>query len=418
MSIAFYDAEIAPLPDFKRCQRLTPVSPLVDILMPVHNSALFVAEAIESVRAQTETSWRLLILDDGSTDDTVAIANEFAARDPRIEIFRYPKRGLVLTLNDGLALCKAPYIARQDGDDISFPNRFEIELKHFNDNPDCIAVSGGLINIDTQGKPLSAPPWSPNPELSDPYWIPAREPYLIHAFLMMRSEVFKRLGYRNFFICEDADLCWRLQETGKIKSLKQAMGYYRVHENSISTHPPVNTRVQAIMAQLGAIGAQRRREGHGDLVIEASLYERMVDADNFLAILEIFRPQLSPAEFRYLHAASIIKLVETVTYRPSRINPEELRIAYEELYDAAMRPWSGRDSIVDICCRAASTLRKRGEPELAQLLTPGIWGWLIMRMKQIWLIPATWYLPPLRPPAPDSRHTSKAYGSRPLAEQP
>lgn len=394
------------------------MAPLVDILMPVHNSAPFLAEALRSVQAQTETSWRLLVLDDGSTDETIAIASEFAERDTRIEIFRFLKRGLVPTLNDGLALCTAPFIARQDGDDISFPKRLEIELDYLKHNPDCIAVSGGTINIDAKSKPLSVFSWSPSPDLSDPYWIPAREPYLIHPFLMVRGEVFKRLGYRHFFICEDVDLCWRLQETGAIKSLKQTMGYYRIHENSISINPPVNTRIQSITAHLGAIGAQRRRENRGDLVLEADVYGKMVAADNFLAILEVFRPRLSPAEFRYLHAASILKLAETVTYRPSKINAEELRLAYRELYEASVGQWSGHDSTVDICCRTASALRKRGEHDLAQILAPGLWGWLIIRMKQIWLIPLTWYLPPLQPPAPDTLHADTAQGNRPLAEQP
>ena len=390
------------------------MAPLIDVLMPVHNSAPFLAEAIRSIQMQTEASWRLLILDDGSTDETIAIASEFAARDPRIEIVRLPKRGLVPTLNDGLACCTAPFIARQDGDDISFPNRFEIELDYLQHNPDCIAVSGGSVNVDARGKPLSVFSWSPDPDQSDPYWIPAREPYLIHPFLMVRGDIFKRLGYRHFFICEDVDLCWRLQEIGVIKSLKQAMGYYRGHDNPVSINPPVNTRIQSITAHLGAIGAQRRREGRGDLLIEAGLYGKMVEADDFRAILEVFRPQLNPAEFRYLHAASIVKLVETVTYRPSRINAEELRMVYRELYNAAIGQWSGHDSTVDICCRAATALRKRGEPDLARILAPGLWGWLIIRMRQIWLIPLTWYLPPLRPPAPGAHHADPAYGSRPL----
>lgn len=381
--------------------------------MAVYNTAPYLAEALGSIQAQTEPSWRLLLFDDGSTDDTLAIARKFAAHDPRIKIFERPNRGQIATLNEGLTFCTAPFIARHDGDDISFPHRFATELGYLAEHPDCIAISGGAINIDPGGKPIQNASWSPSPELSDPYWIPTREPLLIHPFLMTRGDVFRRLRYRNFFLSEDADLCWRLQETGEIKSLQEPMGYYRIHEKSVSTHPPVNTRVQAVTAHLSAIAARRRREGRGDLTLEAGLYDKMVGADDFTSILELFSPRLSPEEFHYLHRASIIRLLETLTYRPSAINAGEIRLAYKELHAAAAHRWSGRDSIVEICQRAAHALRKRGDAELARQLTPGLWGWLVMRLNLTWLTP--W----LCPPAPRAHRAGETTPSpRPLAERP
>src|SRR6185312_8714518 len=149
--------------------------PLIDILLPVRNGAPFLAQAIESIQAQTEQSWRLLILDDGSTDQSAKIAKNFAARDRRIQLVRYPARGLIATLNAGLKLCRAPFVARQDADDISFPDRHAAELDYLRRNRKCVAVSGGGRTIDERGRKRGGV-WLHNPALADAFWIPAREP--------------------------------------------------------------------------------------------------------------------------------------------------------------------------------------------------------------------------------------------------
>lgn len=262
--------------------------PLIDILLPVRNGAPFLVQAIESIQAQTEPSWRLLILDDGSTDRSAKIAKNFAARDSRIQLVRYPARGLIATLNAGLKLCRAPFVARQDADDISLPDRFAAELEYLRRNRKCVAVSGGGKTIDQEGRTTTGI-WLHKPDMANPFWIPAREPYLAHPFLMVRREIYQRLGYRNFFMCEDADLCWRLQETGKIHSLPRSLGYYRAFEDSVSTRVAVNTKIQAIVSQLAAIAARRRRARRSDLNLDHRLYARMIKANDFEAIVEIFR---------------------------------------------------------------------------------------------------------------------------------
>jgi glycosyltransferase involved in cell wall biosynthesis len=364
--------------------------PLIDILLPVRNGAPFLAQAIESIQAQTEQSWRLLILDDGSTDQSPKIAKNFAAKDHRIRLIRYPARGLIATLNAGLKLCRAPFVARQDADDISFPERLAVEIDYLRRNRECIAVSSGGITIDDKGRKTGGA-WLHKPELADASWIPAREPYLSHPFLMVRREIYQRLGYRNFFVSEDADLCWRLEETGKIRSLPIPLGYYRAFENSASTRMAVNTRIQAVASQLAAIAARRRRAQRGDLHLDPRLYVRMVKANDLEAIIEIFRDRLTDEEFQYLRRASIIKLLEITTYRPSRVNLREARLAYRELYAIARSRWSRRDSIFHTCSHACRVLRRRGQHEVARELAPGFMGWLIVAMKQHWLLP---FLPP------------------------
>jgi hypothetical protein len=297
---------------------------------------------------------------------------------------------LIATLNTGLKLCRAPFVARQDADDVSLPHRLAAELDYLRRNRKCVAVSGGGRTIDDKGRKIGGV-WFHKPELADPFWIPAREPYLSHPFLMVRREIYQRLGYRNFFISEDADLCWRLEETGKIHSLQEPLGYYRAFEDSVSTRIAVNTRIQAIVSQLAAIAARRRRAQRGDLNLDSRLYARMVKVNDFGAIVEIFRGRLTGEEFRYLRKASIVKLLDITTYRPSKVSVYEARLAYRELYAIARSRWSGHDSIFYICHRAHRALRQRGQHEVARELAPGFMGWLVVAMNQHWLLP---FLPP------------------------
>lgn len=357
---------------------------LIDILLPVHNGAPFLTQSIESIQAQTEQSWRLWVLDDGSTDKSARIAKNFAEKDSRIRLVCYPARGLIATLNAGLKLCRAPFVARQDADDISLPHRFAVELDYLRNNPKCIAVSGGGITIDETGKRISGK-WFHNSDIADPCWVPAREPYLMHSLLMARREIYQHLGYRNFFICEDADLCWRFEEKGEIHSIAKVLGYYRTSEKSVSTQLAVNTRIQAIVSQLAAIGAQRRREGRGDFNLNSSLYKKMVKANDFESIIEIFQNSLSASEFQYLRSASIIKFMDIASYRPSKVNTREVNLAYQELYAISRREWSGKNSILYICYRAYHALCKRGYRKLARKLTPSFIGWVIIAMNQSWL---------------------------------
>src|SRR5512143_3392965 len=96
-------------------------SPTVSILLPVRNEDKLLPAALESIFSQTLTSWELIAVDDGSTDGTAEILEAASRLDPRVRVFRSGGRGLVAALNEGLKACRAPLVARMDGDDISHP---------------------------------------------------------------------------------------------------------------------------------------------------------------------------------------------------------------------------------------------------------------------------------------------------------
>lgn len=119
--------------------------PIVSIGMPAFNCARTISDTIQSILLQTFTDWELLIVDDGSTDETASIASSFG--DPRIRIFsRSDNQGLPARLNECVGLARGQYFARMDADDIAYPKRLELQLAHLQSHPE-VDLVGGSISI-------------------------------------------------------------------------------------------------------------------------------------------------------------------------------------------------------------------------------------------------------------------------------
>src|SRR5690348_1203463 len=91
--------------------------PVVSVVLPVRNGELYVKDAVESILTQTFPDFELLVLDDGSSDNTPHILSDLAERDSRMHIISSKTRGLVATLNDAFARSRGKYVARMDADD-------------------------------------------------------------------------------------------------------------------------------------------------------------------------------------------------------------------------------------------------------------------------------------------------------------
>ena len=220
---------------------------MIDVLLPVHNGASTVAEAIESLRRQTLCNLRIVAIDDGSTDGTPQILAALAREDSRITVLTRRNGGIVDALNAGLQLCSSEFVARQDADDISDRTRLEMQLGYLEQNPDCVAVSGAVRHIDETGRPTGTTQHFRSPESADARWAPSREPYLCHPFLMVRRAAMQAVGgYRYVHNAEDTDLYWRLSERGRLHNLDLRLGDYRMHAASISGGSIVSGRIMAL----------------------------------------------------------------------------------------------------------------------------------------------------------------------------
>ena len=121
-----------------------PDTPRISCVLAVCNGEAYLRESIQSIQAQTFRDWELIVVDDGSTDRTPKILDQFQREDARIRIFSHEKQGLVASLNHGIMMARGEYIARMDADDVSMPERFAIQLEYLDGHHD-IGVCGSSI---------------------------------------------------------------------------------------------------------------------------------------------------------------------------------------------------------------------------------------------------------------------------------
>lgn len=128
---------------------------MFDVLLPVRNGAPYLKEAIDSIREQTIADWRLLVLDHGSTDGSLKLAQVAADQDRRVEVHSLPSaEGLSGLLNAGLQKCDCQFVLRQDGDDVSLPDRMHHVQAAFEADPLLLLVGGQAITIDKNGRTM------------------------------------------------------------------------------------------------------------------------------------------------------------------------------------------------------------------------------------------------------------------------
>ena len=131
----------------------------VSVLMAVYNAESTIAAAMESLLTQTYQNFEIIIIDDGCSDSTVNIINDF--RDDRVQVITNPENmGQIKSLNRGIDFCTGDLIARMDADDISLPPRFQLEVDAFKADPELAVVSTGAYKMFTDGstRKLMLPP--------------------------------------------------------------------------------------------------------------------------------------------------------------------------------------------------------------------------------------------------------------------
>ena len=211
---------------------MTNRSPLISVCMPVYNAERYVSEAIESVLSQTFKDFEFLILDDGSTDGSLAILKGYAERDPRIRLTSRPNKGLAPTLNELMNQARGEFVARMDADDISLPERLERQADYLRNHPDCVIVGCHALVIDSDGDPICV--WfkdSGHEILDAQNLLGNRGTSLCHPAVIMRRQPVLEVGryYERFRIGEDLDLFPKLSERGRLANLPEALLKYRTH---------------------------------------------------------------------------------------------------------------------------------------------------------------------------------------------
>lgn len=209
--------------------------PLISVLMPVHNGACHLRESVESILSQTYGDFEFLIVDDASTDRTANILASY--KDPRIRTVRNPANlGVAKSLNAGVAIATGEYLARQDADDISRPDRLFKQLDLFQRRPDVVLAGSRGLMVTPEGRP-SAPLDYPTDELSVPWRLLFRN-CIAHSSVMIRmGTLIEEGGYSEdprFSVTEDYELWSRMMLRGAVVNHPSSLLRYRVNPTSIS----------------------------------------------------------------------------------------------------------------------------------------------------------------------------------------
>lgn len=215
----------------------------ITVLMPVYNGGKCLKEAVESILSQTFDDFEFLIINDGSTDDTRDILESY--NDPRIRLIHTDNNGVATALNMGVEMAKGKYIARMDADDISLPNRLEIEKDYLDRNPDVAVIHGMVDYIDRYGNIIRRNV-GVRQSTVDTKWLLLWKTTVIHPTVMIRAEVLRRnnLNYRvETNLAEDFDLWSRLSLVGDFLFLPQVLLRYRFHNEKVTNLKPVKMQI-------------------------------------------------------------------------------------------------------------------------------------------------------------------------------
>lgn len=224
-------------------------NPKISVLLPVYNGQPYLRQAVESVLNQTFANFELLIIDDGSTDQSRTVVNQFS--DPRIKIIINPvNQGLTHVLNLGLRIAQGEYIARMDADDICRHQRLEKQLNFMQNNPEVALVGSWAEIIDDRDKIIGyrRPPIDPQIlKFNLLFFNP-----LIHSSIFFRKEAVAKAGGYNesYKRAQDYELYSRLIRRNTLAVIPEHLLRYREHKYSVTKSPQTKEVAQNSALQI------------------------------------------------------------------------------------------------------------------------------------------------------------------------
>lgn len=208
--------------------------PLVSVVLPVFNGERYLQDAIGSILGQSCRDFELIIINDGSTDDSSSIIEQYD--DPRVRYYTQSNIGLAGTLNRGIGLARGSYVARQDQDDVSKATRLEKQVQFLDDHPEYGMVgTRAEIWVEDQSTPVSFR--HPCDDEALRFNLLFSNPF-VHSSMMIRTEVFSEVGTyctdQSRQPPEDYELWSRVARRFKVGNLPEVLHVYRETGNSMS----------------------------------------------------------------------------------------------------------------------------------------------------------------------------------------
>jgi glycosyltransferase involved in cell wall biosynthesis len=218
--------------------------------MPVYNGSAFIATAIDSLLAQSYPAWELVVIDDGSTDDTPGVVGRYA--DERIRYFRQENRGQAAALNAGLDRAGGEFVTTLDADDWLTPDSLACRMDGFEAHRDADVVYGDGVYRDEQGRPLQRftelMPAGVHGDVFDTLVVSPF--YGTGAAVLIRRATLQRAGLRYddaIAWCQDWDFYLRLAVSSSWQFADHVVINYRVHEAGMTLTMPSGRRLESLI---------------------------------------------------------------------------------------------------------------------------------------------------------------------------
>ncbi len=281
--------------------------PTVSVVVPMYNAARFIEQCVASVQAQTVSDWELLIVDDGSTDESLAIATRFADQDARLRVLPVQPgtpRGVSRARQRGVDRARGEFVAFLDADDVFFPEKIERQVSALRNQPECVLCHTAVLakGNDSEHVTLQQAHFDTAGSRTRTYTFHTRADALrrnpvCNSSVMVRRKALQniRLAMPQLFQYEDWVLWLALSQRGKFHYLPEPLVAYRVHENSATSRllaeplREVYSRIElcaAVMARIPNLRERARQELECAVADAVQIYgeEELVTGDTAIQV--------------------------------------------------------------------------------------------------------------------------------------
>ena len=250
--------------------------PVISVVMSVYNGGAYLASAVESILKQTFEDFEFIIINDGSTDDTLEVIRRYAQIDRRIIVIEKDNTGLADSLNAGIRTARARWIARLDSDDVALPDRLGRQLTFLREHPSVLLLGTGCILRDQSGRHVRKYVYPPGHD-SLVHHMEVGGPMFPHSSALFLKEPVLQLGGYNirFLRAQDKDLWLRISEMGHIACLRKPLVGLRKHSGQVSYHDGIET--QTVLDFSAMVCHFLRSDGAADpSLLDADTWDRFV----------------------------------------------------------------------------------------------------------------------------------------------
>tara|TARA_B100000989_G_C19522730_1_gene465106 strand:- start:106 stop:1017 length:912 start_codon:yes stop_codon:yes gene_type:complete len=282
----------------------------ISVILSVYNGSKYISESVRSILNQSHKNFELIIIDDGSTDNSLSLCENLKKNDERIILIKNSHKGLTRSLNDALKISKGKFIARQDSDDISLPKRLEKQLQWFmTSNKKVLCGTNCKILSDKNKLKVN---WSIKYKNYD---IKKKLEYsncFVHSSVMFLRDKAEMFGFydENLKYAQDYDLWWKLSTIGEVGNLKEKLLTIRDLKASISRQNTNKQTLDFIKSNLKFYGYKKKLVNIDDNK-DLGFYEKnKFTSDKTIIMKYFYNDKLeTKTYFRNLNLKQIIKLL-------------------------------------------------------------------------------------------------------------